>query len=344
MARYSAAYDVERLASLEAHRALIDEVKNGFLRRPRSLAPWMFYDAAGSRLFERITELPEYYLTRTERDIFAKFAPAIIAAAGHGKAHSLRLVELGAGTAAKTGILLKAASSMFEEVVYMPVDVSPDALELARQSIKETLPAVRVQPVVRNYVNHPLKLEAFHGPTLGLYIGASIGNFSPKEARMILRNMSSQLRAGDSFLLGVDMVKERAPLLAAYDDAAGVTAEFNLNILRRLNRELGADFDLSGFRHLALWNPFESRIEMHLESKRPQNVYVPAAQVDAHFAKWETIHTENSYKFTDESVGKLLGDTGFDIKQTWKDERRWFSVALAQPRELVSSHHFVSQK
>jgi L-histidine N-alpha-methyltransferase len=319
-----------RDSMLETRDALIGEVRRGLLRRPRSLAPWMFYDARGSRLFERITTLPEYYPARTERNIFASSAEPIITAARAEWPQSLRLVELGAGTASKTGILLDAIVRLQGEVLYMPVDVSSDALDVANESIACSLPDVRVEPIVANYVTYPPQLEAFDGTTLAMYIGSSIGNFSPEESRTILRNLGSQLRAGDALLLGTDLVKDEATLVAAYDDKDGVTAAFNLNILHRLNRELGADFDPANFRHRAVWNRAQSRIEMHLESTRDQRVRIASAQLELHFAKSETIHTENSYKFTQEAIRSLLEDAGFDVEQSWTDDRGWYAVTLAR--------------
>lgn len=311
---------------------LVREVRRGLRTRPRSLAPWMFYDARGSRIFECITELPEYYPTRTERDILASFCDAIIAAACRNESDAMRLVELGAGTASKTTILLDAATRLQSEVLYAPIDVSPDALDAARETIGTSFPEVCFSPIVANYVTDPPQLESFDGVTLGLYIGSSIGNFEPDEARTILRNLRSQLQAGDALLLGVDMVKDEPTLVAAYDDKEGVTAEFNLNMLHRLNRELHADFDPGRFRHRVIWNSERSRIEMHLESICDQWVRIPAAELDVRFAKRESIHTENSYKFTNMTMGILLKGAGFDVERTWTDERGWYSVALARVR------------
>lgn len=289
----------------------------------------MFYDAEGSRLFECITTLPEYYPTRTERAILRRYADAIIAAAHGQRSMPLRLVELGAGTASKTCILLEAALRISDDVVYVPVDVCAEALELASQNVACALPEVRIQPIVENYVSHPLQLEPFSGTTLALYIGTSIGNFSREEARLILQNLGAQLQIGDALLLGTDMMKDESTLLAAYDDSSGITAAFNLNILHRLNRELGANFDLAGFRHCVLWNSFESRIEMHLESMREQVVNIEDASLNFRLIAGETIHTENSYKFTDQSIRTLLGDVGFEIRGAWKDSRSWYTVTLA---------------
>ncbi|MGA7366098.1 MAG: L-histidine N(alpha)-methyltransferase [Candidatus Sulfotelmatobacter sp.] len=337
MATYVQTVDIGHFAPADEREALTRdaltrEVRRGLIARPRSLSPWMFYDAEGSRLFERITTLPEYYPTRTERAILAGHADAIIAAAHGDRSLPLRIVELGAGTASKTCILLEAASRVSDDVAYVPVDVCPDALELACQNVACTLPEVHLQPIVRNYVTHPLQLDPFDGTTLALYIGTSIGNFSPEEAQLILRNLFSQLQTGDAFLLGTDMVKDERTLLAAYDDNDGVTAAFNLNILHRLNRELGANFDAACFRHRAFWNSIESRIEMHLESTREQHVSIEHADLDIHFMQRETIHTENSYKFTDQGIRSLLDEAGFAIRGAWKDGRGWYTLTLGSLR------------
>ena len=322
-------FEVKSLCPLDTREALIDEVWSGLLQRPRSLVPWILYDSEGSRLFECITTLPEYYPTRTERDILVNNAEAIITATGSDYTRPLRLLELGAGTAAKTGILLEAAMHLRNEVIYLPVDVSSDALDAACDSIGCLLPDVQLQPMVANYVTHPPKLERFDGTTLAMYIGSSIGNFSPQEARTILCNLRSQLRAGDALLLGTDMVKDEATLVRAYDDKDGVTSAFNLNILHRLNRELGANFDPGCFRHRVRWNRVESRVEMHLESTCDQCVDIPAAQLSVQFAALETIHTENSYKFTRNALGALLDDAGFAIEKTWTDPLQWYALTLA---------------
>lgn len=298
---------------------------------PKWLPAWLFYDDAGSVLFEQITTLPEYYPTRTERAIFAAHAESIIDAAMAARAPhgTLRLLELGAGTATKTGILLAAAIRRQGTTQYLPIDVSEASLQEAKQSLSRLLGAVDVVPQIANYVTDALLVPPHSGPTLALYIGSSIGNFAPDEAVAILRNLCAQLRPGDTLLLGTDLVKDKSLLVAAYDDAAGVTAAFNLNVLQRLNRDLGADFDLAHFQHRALWNREQSRIEMHLESTAAQTVHVPAAGLTVHFRQDETIHTENSYKFTAESVRELLAAAGFDVVQTWRDEREWFAVTLA---------------
>lgn len=316
----------------EVINAVACEAIEGLTANPKTLTPWLFYDEAGSHLFEQITVLPEYYLTRTERGIFAAHADQILAAAAGDR--NLTLVELGAGTATKTGILLAAAVRRQGSVIYQPVDVSETALDEARETIEANIPGVTVHPQVANYTSESLTLKRpADTRTLALYIGSSIGNFAPSDALDLLLNLRAQLQPGDSLLLGTDLVKEEATLLAAYDDTAGVTAAFNQNVLVRLNRELGANFDLDQFDHHAVWNADESRIEMHLESRIAQRVLIPAngesAALNIDFAAGETIHTENSYKFTAEMIETVLADAGFQLARTWLDPQKLFAVTLA---------------
>ena len=313
-------------------------VRAGLSSRTKALPAWLFYDEEGSRLFERITLLPEYYLTRTERAIFTRDADRIIAAAQRNwvtahpqgnHAARLRLLELGAGTASKTGILLAAAVRTQGPTDYLPIDVSASAIDEACASIAASQPLVGLQPQIANYVTDTLRIPPHHGPTLALYIGSSIGNFAPHEAAAILRNLRSQLRPGDTLLLGTDMVKNTAILEAAYCDADGVTAAFNLNLLRRLNRDLGADFALSGFHHAAHFNTAESRVEMHLRSIRRQTVHFQALGLSIDFQPNESIHTENSYKFTSASIAHLLHSSGYTTNETLTDTDGYFAVTLA---------------
>ena len=304
-------------------------VSEGLMSSPKWLPSWLFYDAAGSQLFNQITELPEYYLTRTERGILAKRADEIIGLAAEGDA--LRIVELGAGSADKTRLLLNAAVDRQDTVIYEPVDVSASALEEAHERIEREIPGVVVCPRVEDYTRG-LELDAasFGERRLVLYIGSSIGNFEPEEAGRLLRSVRAALMPGDSMLLGVDLVKDKSTLLAAYDDAAGVTAEFNLNMLTRLNRELGARFDCEGFGHRAVWNASHSRMEMHLVSRRRQRVNIQSLDLNLDFALGETIHTENSYKYRQGQAEALLTATGFTNLATWTDEQARFAVCLAR--------------
>ncbi len=301
----------------------------GLTCHPRSLPPWLFYDEAGSQLFEQITQLPEYYLTRTERAIFTAHAPAIVAQAAQGV--RLRIAELGAGSADKTRLLLAAASELQGGVVYEPVDVSASALTLAAARITKEMPAVVVAPCVMDYTHHlALDSTAPDEHWLVLYIGSSIGNFEPGAALRLLTQIRAALNPGDALLLGVDMVKDISTLLAAYNDTAGVTAAFNRNVLVRLNRELDADFHLDAFAHRAIWNVTESRIEMHLESLARQTVHIDALDLTLRFAPAERIHTENSYKYHPGQAEALLAAAGFRPEAAWTDNAAWFSVLLAR--------------
>jgi dimethylhistidine N-methyltransferase len=322
--------------------AVAFEARAGLTSSPKTLTPWLFYDEKGSELFEQITELPEYYLTRTERDLFTAHADEIIALAsepsGNDPAPLLTLIELGAGTATKTGILLSAAVRRQHTVVYQPVDVSETALIAATENIRALVPGVAVRCQVADYTSQPLPLNRLlNTRTLALYIGSSIGNFSPAEARAVLQNLRAQLLHGDQLLLGTDLgpgpTKPVSTIETAYNDHTGVTAAFNRNVLIRLNRELGADFDPWGFTHLSLWNAEESRIEMHLVSRRAQKVHIPANSagpaLTLDFASGETIHTENSYKFTPARVRHLLASAGFELSRSWQDDQKLFAVNLA---------------
>jgi dimethylhistidine N-methyltransferase len=328
-----------------------EEARRGLTSTQKSLAPWLFYDEAGSHLFEQITTLPEYYLTRTERDLFTSHADEIfnlVACAPNNPRSAscnrpITIAELGAGTASKTGILLRALTQRQMRVLYQPIDISPTALAAARTTIQSSIPGVVVCPRVANYITETVHIERPpHSRILALYIGSSIGNFSPAEARQILARLRSELEPGDALLLGTDLAptaganghgKSIAALLAAYDDAAGVTAAFNRNALTRLNRELDANFNLARFTHRAIWNAAHSRIEMHLESTCAQTVHIPAGSVwtalDLHFAPGETIHTENSYKFTNATIGALLSSTCFTRTYTFTDPAHFFAVTLA---------------
>jgi L-histidine N-alpha-methyltransferase len=326
--------------------AVAEEARRGLTAPRKTLAPWLFYDDAGSRLFEQITALPEYYLTRAEREIFSTHAPEILALArGAGSSGpsdagrcDLTIAELGAGTAAKTGILLRELVRDQPEAVYQPIDISASALAEARGTLERAVPGLRVRPCVANYVTDGFCIERpAETRVLALYIGSSIGNFTAEEACAVLRRLRAELQPGDALLLGTDLApgatKPLATLLAAYDDAAGVTAAFNRNILVRLNRDLGADFDPERFVHRALWNPAQARIEMHLQSQTAQTVTLPARgglpECTIRFARGETIHTENSCKFSLAAVAALLGAGGFHRVRTFMDAQRQFAVTLA---------------
>ncbi|HLY42522.1 MAG TPA: L-histidine N(alpha)-methyltransferase [Terracidiphilus sp.] len=302
-------------------------VREGLGSEPKKLPPWLFYDETGSRLFDEITERPEYYLTRTERGIFTRHAEAMIERAAQGK--RLRIVELGAGSADKTRLLLNAAVAQQGAVIYEPVDVSASALRAAKRRIEREIVGARVLPQEMDYTRG-LDLAETEDRQMVLYIGSSIGNFEPWEAEALLKMVRAALKPGDSVLLGVDQAKDESILLPAYDDAAGVTAAFNLNLLERLNRELDAQFDPESFEHVVRWNPTESRIEMHLASRIAQTVRIHALDLQVSFREGETIHTENSYKYLPGQAEELFEEAGFFPVGHWTDERGWFAVCLGR--------------
>jgi dimethylhistidine N-methyltransferase len=296
------------------------DVVAGLSKPRKSIPPKHFYDAEGSRLFEAITELTEYYPTRTEIGLLRRAAPDIVRHIPDGAA----LVEFGSGASVKTRILLDAAPEL---AVYAPIDISASALEGAARDIRADYPGLTVAPLRDDFTN-ALRLppETEGRPVAGFFPGSTIGNFTPAEAKAFLVAARRLLGEGAAFLVGIDLVKDPAVLVAAYDDARGVTAAFNKNLLSRINRELDGDFDLDGFAHRAVWNAAESRIEMHLVSLRDQTVHV--AHRAFAFAAGETLHTENSYKFTVERFSKLAESAGWTLEQDWVSADPAFGMVL----------------
>lgn len=304
---------------------IAEAVRGGLLTRPKRLPPWLLYDEQGSRLFEAITQLPEYYLTRTEHAILERHAAEIVDATGAPDV----IVELGAGSATKTGLLLAAALERRPGLTYVPVDVSAAALDMARCQLASSLPALNVRPVEARYPEDLGYLQAARGRRAVLFLGSNIGNYDPAEGRTLLATVRRQLDPGDALVLGFDRRKDERLLVPAYDDAAGVTAAFNMNVLGRINRELGGRFDLESFRHVALWNDAASRIELYLESLRDQVIPICALQLEIPFSRGERLHTENSYKPSLQTVHGLLREAGFTPTATWSDPQEWFSVVVA---------------
>jgi L-histidine Nalpha-methyltransferase len=307
---------------------IAEDVLAGLTRTPKSLPPKLFYDAAGSELFELITELPEYYLTRTEAGILKQFAGEMLEAAGD----DITLVELGAGTATKTRTVIRELLKRQRRVKFYPIDVSRSALEDAARSLNGDFPGLELHPVVADYCEGLDGIANNAGRKLVLYLGSSIGNFEPMQAGAVLHSVRSSLREGDALLLGTDLVKSESVLVPAYDDAQGVTARFNKNMLARINRELGGDFDVNAFRHVAIWNPKCSRIEIYLESACERTVTIDALGLRVHFDSGERMHTENSYKFTPHMVRSILNMGGFELEQSWTDRREWFALHMARAR------------
>lgn len=292
-----------RIETLETARFRAELIA-GLSQPQKALSPKWFYDTAGSDLFEDITRLPEYYPTRQEAALLRDMAPGLT---GHFGDDAV-LVEFGSGASEKTRILLDAAPTLR---AYLPIDISPAALKAAAASIAEAYPGMEVAPMVGDFLNLAPLPELERGRRVGFFPGSTIGNLEPDQAVAFLANARERLGASSLFILGVDLVKDPAVLVAAYDDAQGVTAAFNRNVLVRANRELGADFDLDGFSHLALWNAERSRMEMHLRAGRDMTVHVGEAEIA--FAAGETIHTESSRKFTRAMVAEMAAASGWRL-------------------------------
>ncbi len=290
----------------------------GLAARPKTLPPVWFYDAAGSALFEKITDLPEYYLTRAEIEILKAHAPDMVQDLPPG----LVAIEFGSGSSRKTPLLLQALNAPF---AYVPIDVSPEALKAAAARIRAQFPALQVRPIEGQFqADLALPAPLASRPKLGFFPGSTIGNFSPTEAQAFLARARGLLGPGASLILGADAPKEEARLIAAYDDSAGVTAAFNKNLLARMNAELGADFDLDSFRHEARWNGAASRVEMHLVSLRAQSVTLCGQKFA--FAAGESIHTENSFKYRPEALEALAKAAGWRLRRFWSDPQGLFFV------------------
>jgi len=309
--------------------AVAEAVATGFAADPRKLPPWLFYDDRGSELFEEITALPEYYLTRAERSILAQRADEIVEIAARGDTRPLHVVELGAGSATKTQLVLRAVVRRQGRCLYVPIDVSEAALTDAVQRLRREEPAVVVKPVASSHTDALPAIRAIGSRRIVLFLGSSIGNFDDADAVALLSGVARAIGPSGVLLLGADRRKDPDVLLPAYDDARGVTAEFNLNVLRRLNRELDADFDLARWRHRAVWNDAASRIEMHLESAVGQCVRIPALDRGYWFDAGETIHTESSAKYTAGRIDGILEASGFRRAHTFTDRERRFDVIVA---------------
>ncbi|MGH7652133.1 MAG: L-histidine N(alpha)-methyltransferase [Gemmatimonadaceae bacterium] len=304
---------------------MLRDVREGLTTTPKQLSPKYFYDERGSELFEEITQLPEYYLTRAERALLEGKIPAIVQSV-----HPCSLVELGAGSATKTRIILDAMRESGCAECYVPIDVSRDFLEAAAAQLREDYPEVRILPVVSD-ITEPFVLPPVASPTMVVFLGSTIGNFSRDQAIRLLSHIAHAMSPADRFLLGADLVKDSDTITRAYNDAQGVTAAFNLNVLERLNRELGADFPLADFEHRAFYNEPQRRIEMHLVARRPLEVKIPEiGRVD--FQKGETIRTELSYKYDRSTLEEILTASGLAMEKWIPADDESFVLALARAR------------
>ena len=311
-----AAYDAEFLAA----------VRSGLGARPKTLPCRYFYDLEGSLLFEEICELPEYYLTRAEDRILRERAGEIAAALPRVE----ELIELGSGSSRKTRRLLTAFLRRRPSLRSLPVDISREMLLQTAAALSREYPRLGITPVAGEYGDAMARLPGERkGPGLVLFLGSNLGNFDPDEAARFLRRIRGTMGGEDFALLGLDLQKDTAVLEAAYDDAAGVTARFNMNLLERINRELGGDFDLAAWEHRAVYDAARGRIEMHLVSRRSQLATV--AGETYRFEAGETIHTESSYKYSLDGIRDLAAAAGLRLNRTWQDEDGLFSLNLLEP-------------
>jgi L-histidine Nalpha-methyltransferase len=301
------------------------DVRAGLTASPKALPPKYFYDERGSELFDEITRLEEYYPTRTERAILDAHAEEIASVSG-----ARTLVELGSGTSEKTRLLLDSLRDAGTLAEFVPFDVDPAVLEIASAAIAAEYPSVDVNAVVGDFERHLGVLPA-RGRRLVAFLGSTIGNFAPAARADFLAALRTTLNDGDSFLLGTDLVKDVDRLVAAYDDAAGVTAEFNRNVLAVINRELDADFDVSSFTHVARWNAEQEWIEMHLRSERAQTVRVGELDLTVEFAAGELMRTEISAKFRRARVEADLAKAGLRLTHWWTDPASDFALSLSVP-------------
>jgi L-histidine N-alpha-methyltransferase len=323
--------NIHRLAVDPDTNTFAEDVRAGLTSNPKVLQPKYFYDELGSRLFEAICCLPEYYLTRAESEILQGRADEIIDAVT-GSAHGeSRLIELGSGSAEKTRYLIEALFRRQSQVHYLPVDISASSLTISAEKLLGEYPRLRITGYLGDYFTalHAMSDTISHGGrNVMLFLGSNIGNFDPEEAHAFLSRVRKVLNRGDVLLIGADLKKDASLLVSAYDDPLGVTACFNLNILLRINRELDGDFDLTRFKHRALYNHQLGRIEMHLVSRQSQAVRIRAIDLEVSFELGESIHTENSYKFDMEQLSGLAQSSGFSLEQTWLDSAKRFSFNL----------------
>lgn len=306
-----------------------EDVAAGLSGNPKSIPCVYFYDYQGSVLFEQICGLPEYYLTRAEAQILRDHSADIISHLPSGS----MLVELGCGSCVKTQYIIEELLGKDVRLTYSPIDISPKMLRETSAALLETYRELQVIAVAAEYCEGLEKLDIKSGaPKLILWLGSSIGNFHMDDAASFVRDLQQTMSSRDRLLIGFDLVKDRKVMESAYNDASGVTAGFNLNLLRRINRELGGEFDLGRFRHEALYNDDQSRVEMYLVSKDEQDVEVSMLKTTFHFRRGERIHTENSHKFSPDSILALAGRAGLETVDQWYDDRAYFTLVMFETR------------
>ena len=316
---------IHNLVKREPRAGLAEDVRRGLSSQPKRFLPKYFYDQLGSQLFEAICLLPEYYLTRAENEILERYADEIVSSLDG----NTTLLEMGSGSASKTRLIIEALLRKQEELLFIPVDISASALDSSSRILLQSYPQLKIEAYAADYFAGLAELEKQQRTrTLALFLGSNISNFDPDEALKFLHALRQVLRSGDALLLGADLKKERRVLEAAYNDALGVTAAFNLNVLARINRELGGNFDLTAFKHRAFYNEAAGRIEIYIESRRVQTVSINQLEMEVEFGEGEQIHTENSHKYDLSDIGKLASETGFTRARTWLDSGERFSSNL----------------
>jgi len=313
----------ERMEDADERAAMAREVREGLARAPKELPPKFFYDHRGSELFERITRLPEYYPTRAERRILAERIPDVVA-----DLRPRTLVELGAGSGEKTRLILDAMRRAGTLESYVPIDVSAEFLEQSARRLRTDYPGLRIEPVVADFLGDDPLPTPRRRPAIVAFLGSTIGNLSAEQSVRLLTHVRESLAPFDRFLLGVDLRKDVRVLERAYNDSAGVTAEFNRNMLRVIDRELGADFDLDAFEHRAFYDRDNHQIEMHLVARGDQEVHIPGAG-EFVIADGESIRTEISRKYDRRSVERLLDAAGMRVERWMTDPQGWFAVVTA---------------
>src|ERR1051325_3793307 len=316
---------IHNLSTQDPMAGFAEDVRRRLSTDHKRFLPKYFYDELGSQLFEAICLLPEYYLTRAENEILTVYADEIVAAV----AGPTTLLEMGSGSASKTRLLIEALLRKQAELLFIPVDISATALESSSRILLQSYPRLTIEAYAADYFAGLAELaKRKRGHTLALFLGSNISNFDADEALRFLRALRQVLNDGDALLLGADLKKDKAVLEAAYNDALGVTAAFNLNVLARINRELGGNFDLRSFRHFAFYNEEAGRVEIYIESLHEQTVNISKLNMQVHFTQGELIHTENSYKYDLKDIGRLAAETGFTRAHTWQDRAQQFSSNL----------------
>ena len=310
--------------STKIEKTFAEDVSFSLNQNSKFISPKYFYDKKGSELFEKICELPEYYPTRTEIQILKKIKPDLQKYLDD----SFRLVELGSGSSVKTRLILDVFSSFQRRIDYFPIDIS-EILTESSELLQKDYDQLHITGIVDTYEGGLEFIENYDNKkNLIIFLGSSFGNFSPKEGKIFLEKINSVMKKSDLFLIGLDLVKNKKTLEEAYDDSQGVTAKFNLNVLSRINDELDADFDLTNFKHVAMYNEKDQRVEMYLKSLVNQSVIISKANLSLKMSQDELIHTEHSHKYTISQIQEMMKDAGFEIKEIWQDSQKLFSLTL----------------